>query len=362
VKNNGPSGATDVSVVFRSTPMLYSCPPCIADVPALASGTSTQVGPYPIASGPSYASATASSHQPDVEPANNQISWCSASGISMESAYLTPGKQGTITAGVTFTHTAPAAASSDPSVVTVSAPILSSDGTRVTLTASALKPGSATITVGSATLRVLVSAAGTLPRWPGGVSVRLDLSSVSFDQPAQLFVRPDGTAPFSGAMATGTVTLSGQGQQITKGLTSQLTYSFYPPSLGTFSYQVDYSGDATFEPQTQKVTVFVSKGRATLRALLEPIAGQPGSFSLKVGAAGSPVTPPSGALSIRNGSTEIATLTLSMTSNGDAAAQTVLTNLPDSPTLTIVYAGDPLYDSTSTSVRALQPHRRAVRH
>ena len=362
VKNNGPSGATDVKVLFTSTPMVYQyCPPCSSAIAALASGSSAKVSPYPAGFAQSYASAIASARQPDAQPANNQVSWCGTNGMSMDSAYLTPGVQGTITAGVTFLHVAPAATSSDPSVVTLSTPVLSSDGAKVTVTANALKPGSSTITIGSNQLRVLVSAAGTVPRWPGGVSAH-GSAVVGFDQPAQLVIRADGTAPFSGATATGTVTISAPGQQITKALTSQVIYSAYPPSLGGLTYQVDYSGDATFEPQSQRVTVFVDKGQATLTALLEPVAGQPGSFSLKIGAAGSPVTPPSGALSISNGSTEVAKVTLAATSNGNSAAQTILTNLPASPTLTIYYAGDSLYYSTTTNVRSLSLHRRGVRH
>jgi hypothetical protein len=81
-----------------------------------------------------------------------------------------------------------------------------------------------------------------------------------------------------------------------------------------------------------------------------------------VHAAGSPVVAPTGTLSIVNGGVEVTKVTLVPSGGGISTAHATLSNLPASPTLTINYLGDALYQSGSQQVRVVEPRQRSARH
>jgi hypothetical protein len=285
----------------------------------------------------------------------------------MNAAYLNPGGTATITA-ISYLPTG-VVVSSDPSVVAVPPTFTAASDTRSgTFTVTAVKPGESLITVngGQYALVVTVAPEGTRPRWPGGVTLESDPSfSTRFDHPVTVTITPSGRAPFSGASATGTVVITSGAQELARvnvAGTAPITVPLYPPSLDAFAYLVHYSGDANFFPQVTSGTVNVTKGRAGLTGALRPLPGPARAFSLAVTATGSPVAAPTGRVSIRSNGVEIASLPLSASVPGEAVAETTLTNLPASPTLTVHYDGDALYTADSQQVRTVELRKRAVRH
>ena len=358
VKNDGPSTATSVVVTVTSTPAGPDCTVC--SIPQLASGQSRELL---LGSAPStYLSAIVSAHERDPQTANNATSWVTNADhhMIMTPAFLVAGGTGTVTA--VFLTQNPVATSSDPSVVLVGAVTKLPDNLG-TFKVTALKPGTATISEPFAQpMTVTVVAPGTTPRFPGGMSMTVDEGNHFFDLPLSIRVTPSGTAPLTGITATGAVTASFNGEELASGNVSSgtMVVTVYPRSVGLIPYRIDYAGDANFLPQTVTGSVAVLKGRATLKATLEAVPGAAGTFTLFVQATGSPLTPPSGTLSVLNGTTEIAKVTL--TSAGEVTmANTTLTNLPAAPTLTISYPGDALYLAGSQQVRVVVPHGRSVR-
>jgi hypothetical protein len=191
-----------------------------------------------------------------------------------------------------------------------------------------------------------------------------DYSALPFDKPLTVFVARAGTAPFTAAKATGTVVITVAGRELARGevsSTTTITFPVYMPSLGANPYVIAYSGDSNFLPQTVNGTVFVNPGRVTMTGGLErsPVAG---TYTLTVHAAGSPVLAPTGTLSVMNGGAEIAKVTLLPSGGGISTAHATLTNLSASPTLTINYPGDALYQSGSQQVRVVESRQRSARH
>src|SRR5207245_766250 len=107
---------------------------------------------------------------------------------------------------------------------------------------------------------------------------------------------------------------------------------------------------------------YVNSGRVTMTGGLERTPGAAGTYTLTIHAAGSPVVAPTGTLSIVNGGVEIAKLQLVPSGGGTSTAHAMLTNLSLSPTLTINYQGDALYQSGSQQVRVVETRKRSAGH
>ncbi|MEA2416026.1 MAG: hypothetical protein QOI58_2683, partial [Thermoanaerobaculia bacterium] len=184
------------------------------------------------------------------------------------------------------------------------------------------------------------------------------------DRPMTVTVVPSGTAPFANAKATGTVTVTAGGKELARAIvsnTNTITFPVYLQALGANPYVITYSGDSNFLPQTVNGSVFVTLGRITITGGLErsPV---PGTYTLTVRATGSPAVAPTGTLSIMNGGTEIAKVTLVPSGGGISTAHATLTNLPASPTLTINYAGDAFYQSGTQQLRVVETRQHSARH
>ncbi|HSP13595.1 MAG TPA: ELWxxDGT repeat protein [Thermoanaerobaculia bacterium] len=367
VFNDGPRAATDVSVRFTVTPDFSPTRCRICEIPQIAAGSSTVVGAdHARNGGQSYLSATATARQSDPLISNNSASWMMNKDrtMVMDAVYLNVSGTATITA-LTDT-TAPSVLSSDVSVVSVSN-VLKSAANVATFTVRGLKAGTSTITVDRLPnpLVVTVVNPGTTPLWPGALRGGVDFTALGFEKPLTLTLEETMTAPLTGASPTGTVIIMSAGKELARRtLTGAGTYviPFYLPALGTNAFQIAYSGDSSFQSQTSNGSVFVTKGRATLLGDLRPVPGATGTFSLTVHAVGSPASPPSGTIIVKNGAAEIARLTLMPEGGPSSVAQATLTNLPVGPTLTLSYGGDAFYDGGSQQVRATDSKRRAVHH
>jgi ELWxxDGT repeat protein len=368
VSNAGPRTATNIVVRTTATPNYISqrCTTC--PVPQLANGMSA------VAAGDSadpgqqvYMSATASARQGDPSSANNTAAWTlnSHRTMAMNAAYLTTGSTATMT--VAIFSAAPAVSSSNPSVVSASSTITKVDGTSGTFTVTALKPGTSLINFEKSQLPLLVTvvAPGTQPRWEGGVTIGYSFTATPFEKPITVTITPSGTAPFSGATATGFVTVTAFGKELerrTVNGTTPITFPVYAPVVGSVPFTVAYSGDASFLPQTFEGSLFVNKGQVNIAGGLERVYGSAGTFALTVRAAGSPVAAPTGTMVVLNGATEVARIALAPSITGVSIAHATLSNLPASPTLTINYLGDALYQSGSQQVRSIESRRRSAGH
>jgi hypothetical protein len=263
VSNIGPRSATDVSVKFTFTPFYYAQRCVTCPIPMIASGTSSTVGGenqrFPQQA---YLSATATARQRDPQSSNNTTTWTISGdrSMAMSPALLTPGGTATVS-GLTFTA-APAVTSSDPSVVSAPSNVTPVTNGFGTFTVTALKPGTSTISIAGdqSSLLVTVVGAGAQPRWPGGLSIGIGVTATSFEQPVTMSVTPSGTAPLSGARATGIVTVTANGQELARRTVSgsaTIVFPAYLPTLGSVPFAVTYSGDSNFLPQTVDGTVSV---------------------------------------------------------------------------------------------------------
>jgi ELWxxDGT repeat protein len=371
VSNNGPRTATELAVSFTATPtdgrpfgVCFTC-----SFPQLAAGASALASSdYRLPPQQAFMSATATARQRDPQSSNNTTTWTvnGQSTMAMNAAYLPTGATGTVTAKF-FTQN-PVVTSSDPTVVSAPSTLTKVTAGLGTFTVTGLKPGTSTINVDAQQypLAVTVVAPGTQPRWPGGVTIATDTTLTRFDRATTVTVTPSGTAPLSGARATGTVLVTSAGQELARavvnGTGSVLSLPVYLPSLGQIQYAVTYSGDTNFQPQSVNTTVFVQNGQVTMTGGLERVPGSAGTFTLTVHATGSPLASPTGTLSVVNGGVEVARVTLVPSGGGTSTAHVTIANLPPSPTLTINYAGDALYQSGSQQVRLVETRRRSAGH
>ena len=369
VSNKGPNIATNIVVKVTSTPSYHGqrCRTCV--VPQLGAGTSAVTSyDYATPFEQIYLSASAAARQRDPQSADNAISWTLnySRTMAMNAAFLTPGATATVIARIYQTTLAVAAA--NPSVVSVPATATKVNDRFAKFTVTALQPGTSLVNLQGQQYPLLVTvvAPGTQPRWPGGVAISTDFTATNFDRPLMVEVKPEGTAPFSGATATGTiiVTTTGGKELARSSIGGETTtrVPVYLPILGPNALLVAYSGDSNFLPQTYERSVYANKGNAGLLATLHTVPGVPGTYSLTVRATGSPVAAPTGALSVMNGTSEVARLTLAPAGSGTSSAQTTITALPPSGTLTIHYSGDFFYLSGSQQVRLAPSRSRGVRH
>lgn len=369
VTNAGPRAATDITVRITSTPFFrrYGCIVC--SVPQAAAGASAFTGlDYAAPGQQAYLSATGSSRQRDPQPSNNTATWTinGDRSLGMTPAYLTPGATATITAS--YLNQAPIVTSSDPSVVSAPSTVNNVSRGFGTFTVTALKTGTSMITVDGGTfppppLLVTVVAPGTQLRWPGGITVT-GLAATRFDQPMTVTVTPSGTTPITGARATGTVVVTSGGKELARSIISgaDVTLPVYLPSLNRNPVVISYGGDTNFLPQTVTETVLVFAGQVAMTGGLERVPGTTGTFALTVRATGSPLAAPTGTLSILNGGTEVAKVTLVPSSGGISSAHATIPNLPASPTLTVNYLGDTLYQPGSQQVRLVEARRHSAGH
>ena len=369
VSNAGPRTATDVGVTFTATPStgrrFVGCAVC--SVPQVSTGATAVVSsdfgfpPQQI-----FMSATAAPRQSDPQPSNNSVTWTFSADQKtlMTPSILNPGATAAVTAAL-HSQTAPVTIS-DPAVLAGPSTLTKPGSGLGAFTITALKTGTSTITVdGQSPILVTVIAAGTQPRWPGALTIGTDVGVVPIDAPMLLTITPSGSAPFTAAKATGTVIVTAAGTELARTIisgTNTITLPMYLRTLGSIPYVVTYSGDSNFLPQTVNGSVFVNSGRVTITGGIERVPGAAGSYTLTVHAAGSPVVAPTGTLSIANGGAEITKATLVPSGGGISTAHATLTNLPASPTLTINYAGDALYQSGSQQVRVVETRQRSARH
>lgn len=368
VSNLGPSTATDLEVQVTSVPAYgrTGCTRC--GISQLKPGQSAHTAFDSSAPQPSqiYFSAFVKGRQLDPRPANNATSWTQGvySAMVMTPAFLTPGMTGSILAVVG--SQAVIATSSDPSVVAVSSAVTQTDR-RAAFTVTALKAGTSILSISGQprTLLVTVVAAGTSPRFANAVNFDRNVGSPRVDLPVTMIVTPSGQAPFTGARATGTVTVTAGGVELARhtlnGNAEPLRFPIYFRAAGPVTYTIAYSGDANFLPQTESYSHSVAPGRVSITGGLKPVS--PGTFRLRVEVEGSPVVAPTGIISVVNGVSELARVPLQpMAGSGKSFIEVTLTNQPASPSITINYAGDSLYSPASQQMRIIASRRRSARH
>lgn len=371
VRNDGPQPATDIQVTLSSTPSTDRYPTrcTLCAIPQLDNGgTATSGSSSDPLSKQIFVGAAVAAREHDPRPSNDVATWTVSAGrwIVMTPAFVSVGGTATVTVKDN-PFVKMDVISSDPSIATVSPVTKSADGKLLwSATVTGLKPGTVTLTSAAAqsALSVDVVAAGARPRWPNGVGVDAFVTTARFEQPFFLTINPSGRSPLNGAAPTGTITVTADGAVTQYALngTDVLRVPLYLHQLGADVITINYSGDAEFLPQTYQQTLFATKGQTTMTGVLEPVSGTAGSFTLTVGVDGSPAAAPTGVVTVMNGTTEVARLTLVAGAAGESTAKTTLANLTASPTLTLNYSGDSLYNSATQQIRAIAPRHRGVRH
>lgn len=365
VSNSGPRAVTEITVKATSTPA-YGRTVCFTCLIAqLAAGASQEAAgdnfpPFQ----QTYVSATATARERDPQLSNNSATWTINGDrtIGMSPAFLTTGATATVTAKLYTPNLS--LTSSDSSVIAAPAAVTKVTPTMGTFAVTALKPGTATLSLDGRDLLVTVVAPGTQPRWPGALTIYPPFTAMSFDAPLTITITPAGTAPISGARATGTVTVTSAGKELARTViagANALDLPVFFPSLGQVPYVINYSGDANFLPESISKSVFVGKGRATMSGGLERTPAN-GTYTLTVRTTGSPLAAPTGTLSVLNGGVAVATVTLVPSAGGISMAHATIANLPASPTLTINYPGDALYQPGSQQVRFVEMRRHSAGH
>jgi ELWxxDGT repeat protein len=368
--NNGPRAATAVTVTTTVTPSLpyNDCVSCA--VPSLPSGTSATFS-FGSPDTQRYFTATATARQRDTEPANNRAAWIANGSMAMDALYLTPGSQANVWFSVPASVSNITVASSDSAVIIVSTSFPTLGANRIaTFLARGLRTGRATLMVFAGTtiirsLDVDVVAAGTTPRWPGGIKLhRFNLVRASFDERALFSISVDGTAPYSGATATGLITLSSKGKELARvTLTPAITWAdvkVYLPTVGENPITIDYAGDANFLPIT--VTPYSVTATIGIPSITVTSARTGSSVKIHVRAAGSPVAAPTGTLDITAPGTQIhAEATLVTTAAGVAEADVTVVDAGEkSHAVHVVYPGDAHYASATRDVQTVDLRHHAA--
>lgn len=370
--NNGPQTATAVSVAATVTPTIFeydACVPC--NVRQLAAGTSALVFAALGLSFPGtqqYLTATATALQRDTQRANNSVGWTTNGSIGMDALYLTPGSQANVWFSVPAGATNIGVASSDPAVISVSTSIPTFGANETaTFLARGLRIGKATLTVlaGATIIRSLdvdVVATGNTPRWPGAIKLLSSTNKVAFDQTARFTIGTDGTAPYSGTMATGLVTISSNGQQLGRlTLTPAVQVAdglVYLPNVGSNPITIDYAGDANFLPMTLTSSVSATIGFPSITVTSTRIGA---SLTIHIRAAGSPFAAPTGTLDITVPGTQIHTqATLATTAAGVAEAEVTVVDSGEKHDVHVFYPGDAHYASATQDAHTVDLRRHAA--
>jgi ELWxxDGT repeat protein len=366
--NSGPRAATNFKYSSTGTPGEAPTLRCSCDLSQLPSGTSAPALRADWSSiDQQYFTTTITARQRDPQPANNTVAWTARGNLAMDAIYLTPGSQ----ASVFFSSAQPAqyaVDSSNPAVVSVpSSTTVPASGNAV-FVAHAGGTGTATIRVLSGTsviesLVINVVTADTTPRWPGAIDVSVNQSDLSFDRQATFTIENHGTAPYSGAVATGLVTISSNGRElgrITLGTPShRSTLAVYAAETGQQKFDVTYAGDANFLPSTTSFTMNVTRGFASGIASAQRSGT---TVNIHIRFTGLPTATPTGTLTISEQGLHPMQTPLTTTGPGVAEADVQVTGVALGPhTFTVVYPGDTHYVSTFFNVPLIDGRGRAVR-
>jgi ELWxxDGT repeat protein len=367
--NSGPRAATNFKYSSTGTPGEAPTPHCSCDLSQLPSGTGApalRADWSPIDQ--QYFTTTITARQRDPQPANNTVAWTAHGYLAMDALYLTPGSQANLFISVAQPAQY-AVDSSNPAVVSVpSSTTVPASGNAV-FVAHAGGTGTATIRVLSGTsviesLVINVVAAGTTPRWPGAIDVSVNQSVLSFDRQATFTIENHGTAPYSGAVATGLVTISSNGRElgrITLGAPShRSTLAVYAAETGQQKFDVVYAGDANFLPSTTSFTMNVTRGFALGIASAQRSGT---TVNIHIRFTGLPTATPTGTLTVSEQGLHPMQTPLTTTGPGVAEADVQVTGVALGPhTFTVVYPGDTHYVSSFFNVPLIDGRGRAVRH
>ncbi|HSY51697.1 MAG TPA: ELWxxDGT repeat protein [Thermoanaerobaculia bacterium] len=371
--NNGPRAATNMKILHTATPadagantcqILCSGPP-----PQLAPGATARALDYRWFNYQQYVTATATIHESDPQPANNSVGWIVNSNLAMDALYLTPGSQANVWIQPNTTTTTVTIAAIPPGVVSVPSTLTISQSTPVSFVVHGVSAGNATIAVlipgtsAGTTLSVDVVNPGTKVRWPGAVNTFLQEGG-TFDNPAAFTLTTVATAPYTGASATGLVTITENGQELgratlTPGPGTQKVL-VYLPALGLNSVRMDYAGDANFLPMTKTWDLSVFTGNASI---LAGAARTGTAATVHVRVTGSPAAAPTGTITISEpGVIPAQSIQLTAADSGSSQADFTLTNVSSGQhTLTVAYSGDAHYKAGTQSVRINDARVRSVR-
>jgi ELWxxDGT repeat protein len=368
--NSGPRAATNLKYTSTATPgdpptLRFCCSllqlPAGKSAPALSTESSS--------GDQQYFTATISARERDPQPSNNSTGWTAHGYLAMDALYLTPGSQANVSFSLGLTGQYSIESSNSTIVSVPSAATVPEGGTGTSFVAHGISTGKATIRVLSptqviATLAIDVVPAGTTPRWPGAIDVSVNGSSLRFDQQATFTIENHGTAPYSGAVATGLVTISMHGRELgrtTLGAKSQrLMVAVSPAEVGEQQIDVTYAGDANFLPSTTSFAMTVARSGATITASAQRNGT---AVNVHVRFTGSHLVTPAGTINVSEHGTRQTAASLIATAPGVAEADVVMTGISNGPhTFTIVYSGDANYVSTFFDVALIDSRGRAVRH
>jgi hypothetical protein len=297
--------------------------------------------------------------------------------MAMDALFLAPGSSANVWLTNRTGTTAVSVESSNPAVLGVPGSVATPNGTRpVSFVARAVSAGQATIRLSTpagtlATLTVDVVAAGTKPRFPvafvgfSNVPPAPAGAHVSFDRPLTFVTRPTGTAPFTGEIATGLVTIQSNGRELAR---TTLTpgngprpVSVYLPDVGPQSVTLSYTGDTNFLPLSARVDVVAVPGATTIIASAER-SGPNATIHVRV--TGSPAATPTGTIIIPvAGMMPPPQARLVEIVSGVAEADVALSNVGSAPfTLLVAYSGDSHYNPQDQNVRLSEGRKRVGKH
>jgi len=369
--NNGPRTATNIHVTHTATPAddASSCEAGCFGTPApLNAGAKERVFQYRWFGFQQYLTTTATIHERDTQPSNNSVGWMTNTNLAMDALFLTPGSQANVWV-IAYNTTSVSITSSNPAVLSVPSTLTVTGGQPATFVAHGVSAGSAIIrvvtpsaTVG--TLEIDVVPSGTMPRWPGAILAYPGNGGVAFDSPLRFSILTHATAPYTGAMPTGIVTVSANGHELGRVTINpdvrQQDLNYYLPDFGNNTIRFDYPGDANFLPVSTTSTVQVTTGHATILGGAERIGT---AARVHVRVTGSPSGAPSGTITISEpGVIAAKTVTLTPGAPGESQADIDLTNVSAAPhTLVVTYAGDARYAPSSQSIRMTDARLRSVK-
>jgi ELWxxDGT repeat protein len=373
VTNNGPHGATGITVRTTATPSLSAvrCVPCT--IFSLTSGTGVTAFAVDTSGKQRYLTATATADQRDPHPENNRVGWTTNNSMAMDALYLTPGSHSTVTFSITANVSNVFVVSSDPGIIAVSSdvPALGANSA-AEVTVRGLQVGKASLLLFTnntitSSLDVDVVATGTSPRWPGAVTSSNYESRVPFGQAALIGISFDGSAPYTGLKATGLVTISSKGRELGRvTLTSAMQVTspsfylpVYLPDVGDNPLTITYAGDENFLPMTLTSSVTGTIG-APAMTITSTRTGA--SVNVHVRVTGSPAAAPTGTLDITVPGTQIhSTGTLVTTAPGIAETDVTFPDATQtSHTVRIVYMGDSHYTSITRDAPTIDLRRHAA--
>jgi hypothetical protein len=368
--NSGPRAATNLKYTSTATPgnaptLRFCCSllqlPAGKSAPALSTESSS--------GDQQYFTATINARERDPQPSNNSTGWTAHGYLAMDALYLTPGSQANVSFSFGLTGQYSIESSNSTIVSVPSATTVPERGAGTSFVAHGISTGKATIRVLSGTsviesLAIEVVPAGTTPRWPGAIDVSVNRSGLPFDQQATFTIENHGTAPYSGAVATGLVTISMHGRELgrtTLGAKSQrLMVAVSLAEVGEQQIDVTYAGDANFLPSTTSFTMTVTRSGATITASAQRNGT---AVNVHVRFTGSQLVTPGGTINVSEHGTRQTAASLIATAPGVAEADVVMTGISNGPhTFTVVYSGDANYGSTFFDVALIDGRGRAVRH